>query len=345
MYFIDKEDIENYRFAIAKTVFLRIYTRYQFVRDITKSNCMWCIHPDSHKECIIALFRNPNIKVKSGTEVVSFYQKLHYKRAVEKYGDLQIIKLSSDFDNMFDVDFAQAIQSPEEYMSKLEDRYLPFFNGIVLMHEDLEGYNRTWYKYYSEEKVKTNKHEVVDGSISFVDPSTFNDPFDVNCFFANGVDLSHMFRIFCVAPTQKEILMWSYYGSNHKGYCFEYNEHDILSSIINSKQKGLCIIGAVTYTDSRPAQKSKLNNISFSEIRFYIQAAFSKFKEWEHEKEYRYVLLSNTFSSSSLYESFTIPVQNIYNGIKGNGLSVMNKDGKAINTIKISKDNRKYELI
>ena len=60
MYFIDKEDVENYRFAIAKRVFLKIYGMYRFSRDIVKSNCMWCIHPDSNKECIISLFRMPN---------------------------------------------------------------------------------------------------------------------------------------------------------------------------------------------------------------------------------------------------------------------------------------------
>ena len=91
---------------------------------------------------------------------------------------------------------------------------------------------------------------------------SFNDPFDVNCYFANNKDMSKLFRIFCVAPSPKEILMWSYYGTEHKGYCMEYKEQDILNSIKDMERDGLCIIGNVDYKDSRAKQKSKLNAIS-----------------------------------------------------------------------------------
>ena len=33
------------------------------------------------------------------------------------------------------------------------------------------------------------------------------------------------------------------------------------------------------------------NRFSFSNLNFYIQATFAKFKEWSHEREYRFVFI------------------------------------------------------
>lgn len=60
---------------------------------------------------------------------------------------------------------------------------------------------------------------------------------------------------------------------------------------------GICIIGNVDYRDSRPKQESKLNSICITELKFYVKACFLKFTEWSHEKEFRFVILSNAFES------------------------------------------------
>lgn len=348
MYFINKSDIENYRNAIAKVLFLNLYPDYSFEKDFEKSNSMRCLYGKQRKPCIVSLFKMPTVVIPSNTEVFSFYQPGKSKKAKEKNNNsnIHIMELSKEFNTGYNSAFELAISDPKQYMESIADGYQMFFDNIVLKHEDIENFNRSWFKYYSKEKVQNNKHNVVDGNISFADPKTFNDPFDVNCYFANSNDMSGLFRIFCVTPKPNDILMWSYYGSDHKGYCFEYSEKDILQQILNNMQDGLCIIGDVDYKTKRPEQKSRLNSISFTEVKFYISAAFTKYEEWKHEKEYRFVLLSPSFAmTNEQYENYSVPVKNIFNGLNGDGLPIVNGSGAIITPLPINKDNSDYQLL
>ncbi|MBE5913920.1 MAG: DUF2971 domain-containing protein [Pseudobutyrivibrio ruminis] len=345
MYYINKEDIESYRFAIAKIAFLETQDDFKLVQDIPKSNCLECFYKQDNK-VIVSLFREPTIKVDKNKKAFYFYQKTHVKRAVAKYeghNRIHIEEFSPVFDEKYNIYFEQAISSPKAFMENKQ--YLEFLDGILLKREDIEENDeKKWYKYYSKESIISNKHGLVDGTISFSNPNKFNDPFDVNCSFANSQDISDLFRIFCVAPSPEEILLWSYYSSDHKGYCFEYRHKDIMEAVLASITDGLFIIGNVTYSNYRPKQKSKLNRISFSEVKFYIEAAFTKFEEWSHEKEFRFVLLSQNFKDADDYISYKVDVVNIYKGIKGDGTLIKDGKGNIITPKPISKDSSKYLL-
>lgn len=347
MYIIDKDNIENYRYAIAKECFLRVYSEYNFIEDIEKTNCMIMKRKNANSECIVSLFSKPLCNIKKYKRVYSFYDRNHYRKAVEKTvgTNIQVMEMSETYISEYNRAFEMAIKYPKEYMKdKMEGKGI-LYKNILLDEKEIEKRNRSWYKYYAQSTIEEQKYGIIDGNISFVDPNTFNDPFDVNCYFANYNDMSNLFRIFCVAPSQKEILMWSYYGTEHKGYCFEYKEQDILRTIMSLKSDGLCIIGEVEYKDNRPNQKSKLNAISLTELKFYVQAAFTKFSEWNHEKEYRYVILSNAFSKDNdQYLTCNIPINNVFRGCKGEKSTIRNSAGKAIQIVQVKKHKNKFEI-
>ena len=379
MYYIYRDDIDNYRFTIGKICFLKSYSEYELINDtsLEKSNCMRVTElipgNGGTREVVISLFSTPNAKkIKYIETVKRYYQAGRDRKATKQKESKKVNILSQEFDNIYNHDFKLAIENPEEYFGRLDDGYKPLFKNILYRDNKKEyGSDRLKYKYFAqrtfkpknedeEVKGKDRAKELLDGDISFVSPSTFNDPFDVNCFFENGVDISNMFRIFCVAPDQYEILMWSYYGEEHKGYCFEYDENDIIQAILNEKRKGICIIGDVKYSNKRPQQKSVLNKISISELKFYEKAAFTKFEEWGHEKERRYVMIftkkkdeetasdqalsSNQDIEESPYWVYKIPLLEVYEGCNGEGIVLQTSAGKTITPIKVKKDDADYLL-
>ena len=92
-------------------------------------------------------------------------------------------------------------------------------------------------------------------------------------------------------------------------------------------------------------QKSKLNAISLTELKFYVEAAFTKFSEWSHEKEYRYVILSDSFSEENdKYLTRNIPINRVFCGCRGAGKTVINSAGETMHTERVPKHKRIFEL-
>ena len=100
-----------------------------------------------------------------------------------------------------------------------------------------------------------------------------------------------VFRVFCFTHAYDNILMWSYYANSHEGYALQYSYSSLLDKIQGVALDGLCVYGEVEYIDQRPKTRSHSNRFSFSNLNFYIQATFAKFKEWSHEREYRFVFI------------------------------------------------------
>ena len=71
-----------------------------------------------------------------------------------------------------------------------------------------------------------------------------------------------------------------------------------------------------------------------------------KFEEWNHEKEYRYVMLSDSFASdSNQYYTVTIPVYDVYCGLRGDeSIPLRDSVGGQVKPIKLSKDLSEYKL-
>lgn len=87
--------------------------------------------------------------------------------------------------------------------------------------------------------------------------------------------------VFCLSETSEEILMWSHYADNHKGFCIEYD-----CGADASLRK---IATPVTYSESYPAL-SLANMPASSDNSFLNVCLFTKAKQWAYEREWRVVM-------------------------------------------------------
>lgn len=323
---VDVNKFDDFRYSIAKICFLEAYqNRYSLIADLPGTNCIKVkvekdnVGYDREKKdsvIIASLLRAPtdNSLLNGEISVIVFKQKTSIY--IDDRKKIEIF--SEEFNFRFEYSFRLAIQNSAEYYKSLSNS-----EKILLRHCIVNEYfeeDDICYKYFSQNSILNDRYNLLNGKISFADPNLFNDPFDVNCHFSNGIDISNLFRVFCVAPKNNEILMWSYYGDNHKGFCLEYRKNDILNAISNIPFQGICLVGKVKYSDNRPQQRSRINQISYTELKFYINAAFTKYKKWEHEEEYRFVMLSYGNPWSSSYIQGDAWVYNIFEGCKSSAV-------------------------
>ena len=91
--------------------------------------------------------------------------------------------------------------------------------------------------------------------------------------------------------------MWGYYGDCSKGVCLNHKKEDLHNGINKSKaveSSGacLCIYGHIDYKKEKPIYFSKSGELTMKNIlSFVVKCVFTKYEDWEHENEIRYVLL------------------------------------------------------
>ena len=108
----------------------------------------------------------------------------------------------------------------------------------------------------------------------------------------------------CLSATYESILMWSYYGDDHKGVCIEIDideESEYLSK--------------VQYQNERPAmQTEKLlrnycgqlfanagkKNANATLLPLILQPYITKAEGWKHEQEYRLIYLEEAFEKQKI---------------------------------------------
>lgn len=334
MIFIEKSDLDNYRYAVGKVVFLRVYYReYRFIKDIENSNCM-VVEDEKKNSLIISLFREPTVGKKKRP-----FPTLVYYQNPSRINNNDQRAFSEEFTVLYDESVILAILDPHAFIERFSEHQNLLGKLIVdsFVAKDTSG---TLFKYYSSQ-IKGNAYKTLDGMISFMHPSCFNDPFDCTCLFANGNTVTNNIRVFCSIPNEKDILMWSYYGENHTGYCFEYSKHDIITAL-SQIRNGICIMGKVNYTNKRPNYKLVSNNISFTSIKKIIECTFAKYKKWSHEDEYRFVLITN--NTNGVAFPIQIPIINIFEGCRNNGAPLINSNGQTLKTKKITDDSVDYKL-
>ncbi|MBJ6799739.1 DUF2971 domain-containing protein [Geomonas propionica] len=87
--------------------------------------------------------------------------------------------------------------------------------------------------------------------------------------------------ILCLSKTHTDILMWSHYANNHKGYCLEFDAN---------KLRELFFCGEVVYKDNYPRfsefVRANLNGIAQT-------FTLTKSKHWKYEQEYRLIVQPN----------------------------------------------------
>lgn len=350
-----KEQISNFRFAIAKFVFLLVETKYKYIEDIKNSNLMLVLDNNSNEEIYISILAKPTKTIPKKKKVIIYYQSQKYKlyegKKIEKYHT--ILKLSDKFDFKFEEAIQLIFMDYDTFSkkyslidnSKIYEIIVKYFfsNAIDSLREK---YNKnTPYKYYSYDSVRNNNHEINDGSIAFTHPKSFNDPFDCNCILSNSTSLKDNFRVLCITQQYDNILMWSYYATNHTGFCFQYSYDNLIDLITDLPLSGICIFGKIDYNLTRPAQKTRVNRFSYTDLKFYIDAVFTKFKEWEHEREYRFVIISDKIPQSDDAISINSNITRIYKGCSSNANNLPTKsDGTHLPTIQLYKDPSTYRL-
>lgn len=340
MIIIHKNDLDKYRFAVGKTIFLESYAECKLIEDVPGSSCMWI--SENGKKKYISVFVAPS---ECNVETYVYYERMAYGKAKKKEKKNIIPVLFNDnFEDAYEREMVNALTNPKQYLESVDKEYYELFQPLLIDEEKM-GEDIGFYKYWRAQKVLSNLYNVNDGDVSFSAPATFNDPFDCNCFFANNKSMSDLFRIFCVTPSYRNILMWSYYAEDHKGYCFQYKKKDIIKAIMSSGIDGLCLIGDVSYKKKRPGLRASKNCISFTDLKFYCEVAFTKYEEWKHEREFRFVVISNAYPRNSSYLTLNTKIYDVYEGCNGSGRSITDSKGKPLHVHKMGKHPNEYKLI
>ncbi len=345
-----KKHVDYYRYAVAKVSFLETYKRYTLEKDFVNSNCMQVYDKDKQSRLLISILRKPpehddTIPI---FPLHLYYQAPSYNRSLNKginlprFEEYEIHKLNDEFEELYKTAIEDAFTNTGVFFEKLTSEHFSLFNHYFSAARKAILEHEVFYKYYSKGRVKKNDYLVNDGRISFLRANKFNDPFDCNCSLSSNVDMSDKFRVLCLAKQHDNILMWSYYSDSHTGYCFEYPASCLTEAIENLKIKGLCVFGDVDYKDVRPKQKSTQDVFSFTDINFYIDAVFTKYTDWNHERECRFVIISK-----NCYDDFveiSSQINSIYEGCLGERLPIYNSDDRELKTIGLTKSETTYGL-
>jgi len=335
-----KEDIELYRFLIAKATFLQTHEEYSLLESEPDSNCFIVANSATEEKMFVSLFKRPTIKeIDHGYRKVMFIQTANTKIPE----GFEVEKADKNFNDSLAENIRLGFLAPEKLIEKLPKMF----------KEDIETYFKkaetaileqrgVFVKYYGK-TIENSPYKIVEGNVSFSHPKHFNDPFDCNCYYKDGNSMMDLFRVFCLTHAADNILMWSYYSDSHAGYALEYSYASLLDKLRTLKMDGLCVYGAVEYIDKRPNTRSSSNQFSYSNLSFYIKATFAKFKEWSHEREYRFVCILDEKAQYGHEDWVVVPKVDILQGYAGcNNEKIIMKTQYPIK--KMVKDILKYQL-
>lgn len=119
----------------------------------------------------------------------------------------------------------------------------------------------------------------------------------VNSFYQVG--------IFCVSARGNCLQMWAHYADNHKGICLEFNAELLI--------KSLGLMRKVHYNETPNSIHYRFENMTEKEI----MALFcSKQKEWELEKEYRFIKRGSDMEKQMEYTFQKEALKAVYFGLK-----------------------------
>ena len=160
----------------------------------------------------------------------------------------------------------------------------------------------------------------------------------------------------CLTASNNNIPMWAYYADNHKGCCIEFeldfsyikdnagildeqidefkngvlNGTDIISFNLNSELDREFAFVKVGYSDDLPvieADKAASIKNSYDQSEYIIRNSVGvKFKQWEHEREYRLVTNSNSESGGLLQLNGYAPFLRVTGIILGSKIDPINKE-------------------
>lgn len=325
MLVVNVDKINLFRKAVLFDSFIKHYSNIYYDFKISEENdCLLSKKKDDNTECAIFIGEKPNIK----TLTKYFNYKIYvYYISIPNKNDQGFIKekLSKEY-------IHEVVEIANNNFSQISDKSIltrVFTENRVINPAEI------FYKYYrdniDEETLDKIKNK---GMISFTNPKLFNDPFD--CDYTNSItgEGKEKFRVLCLTPNYTNILMWSYYGTNHKGFCLGYNKDFILNEL-ERHYSGICFVGKVAYKKKRPPYKITKTLGMMDEILFLINCLFTKYEEWNHENEYRMAIICPDKASD--YFSINTPIMNRICGCESTSCIVPHFK-------KLGKDNKEYLL-
>jgi hypothetical protein len=194
-------------------------------------------------------------------------------------------------------------------------------------------------------------------------------------------DLFSNHGVLCLTASPDNIPMWAYYADNHKGCCivfeldFSYIKDntgisdedidgfrsgilagtDIISFNLASELDREFAFGKVGYYENLPViecEKALCINNSYNQSEYVIRNSVGvKYKQWEHEREYRLVTNSNSENSGLLQLKGYAPFLRVTGIILGSNIDT-NKEEKiralcsenAINIYKAKCSEEDYKI-
>lgn len=183
----------------------------------------------------------------------------------------------------------------DPYDSKIPFRYKPedltpdniYKKCLQLAKANFQGLNETQYQ-----------QKAYDMQLS----DALNDSYHLEKFDQITFNrLCKDYGIFCLTPDDQNLLMWSYYGDSHKGFCIGYDSNFLVKSGVFGMG------GKIVYRNDFPLLPLFLTKDDFP----LLNVLFTKWKKWNHEDEYRLV---HTYSVGKIIQLPTDSITEIVFG-------------------------------
>lgn len=178
-----------------------------------------------------------------------------------------------------------------EYIGNKE--ILDNFNDLEILADDFKSTQDSgiFYKYRDVNIYTINS--LIEKGIYKSNPRNFNDPFDP-IFKIDNLNSEILkeklkdIKIVSLSKNCDNYLMWSHYANSHKGICLGYEIDK------NKIDKNLAFC-KVDYEDLKCNDINLLNFSNYNgDLGLKLGDVFlRKYKDWEYEKEYRFICLKN----------------------------------------------------
>ena len=156
-------------------------------------------------------------------------------------------------------------------------------------------------KQYAENKVNSEykklNHRKRKGLVKKI-TDEFTQSQDLDKYRETMNEELYSWGICCLTTKKNNILMWSHYSDNHKGFCIGYDQDKLFSYRqylfnINTTIDQV----KIEYKIERPQMNFFSSFLSNTLVDHTINALVTKSKDWEYESEYRLIWRQNANKS------------------------------------------------
>ena len=166
---------------------------------------------------------------------------------------------------------------------------------LYTKEEALKLFPPILYK-YRDWNNEYHKKIITDYEVYMPLPHRLNDIYDGQLYeiITHKKIETHKTGIFSLCEDANNNVMWSHYGNSHKGFCVGFNVSELFNVFKDS------FLGRVLYKDNFPNIHDIKKCIINNDYDTIDELNFTKSKEWEYEKEYRFkkIKLDNSLKNN-----------------------------------------------